>query len=96
MTDQRTAQQNKALHKYLTMLSEDLNSAGLDIRRTMAQDFEISWTPETAKELIWRQVQRGLRSRGFRPGPLVLDPSQGIDSEHSIATLHTWMREAVG
>ncbi|MDE2791463.1 MAG: aromatic ring-hydroxylating dioxygenase subunit alpha [Paracoccaceae bacterium] len=40
-------------------------------------------------------VQRGLRSRGYRPGPLVLDPACGVNSEHSIATLQTWMREAV-
>lgn len=40
-------------------------------------------------------VQRGLKSRGYRPGPLVLDPACGVSSEHSIATLHQWMREAV-
>lgn len=40
-------------------------------------------------------VQRGLMSRGYRPGPLVLDPACGVSSEHSIATLHQWMREAV-
>ena len=42
-----------------------------------------------------KNVQRGLRSRGYRPGPLVLNPDEGIDSEHSIAKLHEWMREAV-
>ena len=40
-------------------------------------------------------VQRGLKSRGYRPGPLVLDPECGVSSEHSIAALHRWMREAV-
>jgi len=40
-------------------------------------------------------VQRGLRSLGYRPGPLVVNPNEGIDSEHSIAKLHEWMREAV-
>lgn len=40
-------------------------------------------------------VQRGLGSMGYRPGPLVVNPDQGIDSEHSIATLHDWLREAV-
>ncbi len=42
-----------------------------------------------------RGVQRGLRSKGYRPGPLVLNPNEGIDSEHSIAKLHEWMREAI-
>ena len=40
-------------------------------------------------------VQRGLGSRGYRPGPLVIDPGCGVMSEHSIAALQRWMREAV-
>ena len=40
-------------------------------------------------------VQRGLKSRGYRPGPLVIDPAFGVNSEHSIQTLQQWMREAV-
>ncbi|MEM9500013.1 MAG: SRPBCC family protein, partial [Pseudomonadota bacterium] len=40
-------------------------------------------------------VSRGLRSRGYKPGPLVLDPACGVMSEHSIAKLHEWMRAAV-
>ena len=40
-------------------------------------------------------VQRGLNSRGYRPGPLVLDPKCGLNSEHSIQALQQWMREAV-
>ncbi|MFY0309058.1 aromatic ring-hydroxylating dioxygenase subunit alpha [Leisingera sp. D0M16] len=39
-------------------------------------------------------VQRGLQSRGYRPGPLVVDPSCGVNSEHSILQLQKWMREA--
>ncbi|MFY0692695.1 MAG: aromatic ring-hydroxylating dioxygenase subunit alpha [Paracoccaceae bacterium] len=40
-------------------------------------------------------VQRGLHSRGYRPGPLVLDPACGVNSEHSIRTLQRWMQDAV-
>ena len=40
-------------------------------------------------------VQRGLGSRGYRPGPLVIDPRCGVNSEHSIAMLQGWMRQAV-
>ncbi len=39
-------------------------------------------------------VQRGLGSRGYRPGPLVVDPAGGVNSEHSIETLQRWMRAA--
>lgn len=40
-------------------------------------------------------VQRGLKSRGYQPGPLVLDPGCGVNSEHSIKVLQQWMRDAV-
>jgi phenylpropionate dioxygenase-like ring-hydroxylating dioxygenase large terminal subunit len=40
-------------------------------------------------------VQRGLKSRGYRPGPLVLDPHCGLNSEHSIQKLQQWMREGI-
>jgi len=40
-------------------------------------------------------VAKGLKSRGYRPGPLVLDPACGLNSEHSIKTLQAWMRQAV-
>ncbi|MEZ5924627.1 MAG: aromatic ring-hydroxylating dioxygenase subunit alpha [Hyphomicrobiaceae bacterium] len=44
---------------------------------------------------IVESVQKGLRSRGYKPGPLVLDPKCGLNSEHSIAALNRWMREGV-
>ncbi len=40
-------------------------------------------------------VQRGLGSRGYRPGPLVIDPGCGVNSETSIGVLQGWMRAAV-
>ena len=40
-------------------------------------------------------VHKGLKSKGYVPGPLVLDPAFGVMSEHSIAKLQQWMREAV-
>ncbi|WP_270727546.1 aromatic ring-hydroxylating oxygenase subunit alpha [Shimia sp. Alg240-R146] len=40
-------------------------------------------------------VQRGLRSRGYVPGPLVVDPQGGVNSEHPVMHLQKWMREAV-
>jgi len=43
---------------------------------------------------IVESVQRGLRNRGYRPGPLVLDPKCGVNSEHSVRVLQDWMREA--
>ena len=46
--------------------------------------------------VLVESVQRGLKSKGYVPGPLVLDPrGVGVMSEHSIAALQQWMREAV-
>lgn len=45
--------------------------------------------------MLVANVQRGLKSRGYRPGPLVVDAQGGIDNEASIQALHHWLREAV-
>lgn len=45
---------------------------------------------------IVESVQRGLGSRGYRPGPLVINADGcGVNSEHSLRALHQWVREAV-
>ena len=40
-------------------------------------------------------VQRGLKSKGYAPGPLVLDPGFGVNSEHSIQALNEWLLQAL-
>ncbi len=62
------------------------------IRRLAIQDR--ATTVEEDIRLV-ESVQRGLRSRGYRPAPLVIDPAFGVNSEHSILKLREWMREAV-
>ncbi len=44
---------------------------------------------------IVESVQRGLKSRGYKPGPLVLDPKSGVNSEHSIKHLHKWIKDSL-
>lgn len=55
---QRTLTQNKALHKYLELLADALNDSGLDMKRTLKQDVDIPWTKESAKEFLWRPIQK--------------------------------------
>ena len=62
------------------------------VRRLARQDR--STTVEEDIHLV-ESVQRGLKSRGYRPGPLVLDPKCGVNSEHSIRALQQWMRQSV-
>ncbi len=62
------------------------------VRRLAVQDR--ATTVEEDIRLV-ESVARGLKSRGYRPGPLVLDPKCGVNSEHSIQVLHQWMREGI-
>ncbi len=41
-------------------------------------------------------VQRGLNSRGYKPGQLVIDPARGANSEHTIKALNTFVLDALG
>jgi phenylpropionate dioxygenase-like ring-hydroxylating dioxygenase large terminal subunit len=61
------------------------------VRRLAIQDR--ATTVEEDIRLV-ESVQRGLKSRGYKPGPLVIDPKCGLNSEHSVMTLQHWMREA--
>ena len=61
------------------------------IRKLSKQDRET--TVEEDIHLV-ESVQRGLNSRGYVPGPLVIDPACGLNSEHSIQKLQEWFRKA--
>ena len=60
---QRTLTQNAALHLFLTQLSQALNDAGYDMRRTLKHDAEIPWSLENAKEFLWRPIQKELTTK---------------------------------
>jgi len=65
-----------------------------DVIRTLARQDRETTVQEDIR--LVESVHRGLKSRGYRPGPLVVDPDGGVLSEHSIATLQKWTREAIG
>ena len=54
---QRTNAQNRALHLFCRLLSECLNSAGLDQRKVLKEEIEIPWNEESVKESLWRPIQ---------------------------------------
>ena len=56
----RTLLQNSALHLYLKLLAEELNSAGYDMRKTMKPEAEIPWNMQNAKDFLWRPIQLAL------------------------------------
>ncbi|MCZ6577746.1 MAG: aromatic ring-hydroxylating dioxygenase subunit alpha [Gammaproteobacteria bacterium] len=70
------------------------NDGSVDEALQKVIDFDRDTTFSEDLKLV-KNVQRGLQSRGYRPGPLIVDPRGGIDNENSIRTLHHWLREAV-
>ena len=56
--EQRTLQQNKALHLFFTMLADTLNDSGLYMNKLLRVD--IDWTPTTVKKYLWRPFQFSL------------------------------------
>lgn len=54
---QRTLTQNRALHKWLAMLADCLNAAGLDQRKVLREDVEMPWSMEACKEFLWKPIQ---------------------------------------
>lgn len=56
-----------------------------DLETTVAEDIRLV-----------ESVQRGLSSKGYKAGPLIIDPDFGVASEHSVNVLNTWVREALG
>ena len=56
--------------------------AQLDLDTTLAEDIRLV-----------ESVQRGLNSRGYQSGPLVIDPEHGVNSEHSLHMLQQWLRQ---
>ena len=60
--DTRSQAQNRALHLYFTMISEQLNELGLEFQYTGLKGSAISlmYTPELVKNMVWRPIQIAL------------------------------------
>jgi hypothetical protein len=57
---QRSEQQNKAMHKYFSMLADALNNAGLDQRQVLKPGVDIPWTPEAVKKQLWHPIESAM------------------------------------
>lgn len=56
----RTNQQNRALHKLFTMMSDEFNTLGLDMKVIMKPEFKIWWTPEAIKKDLFKPVMKAM------------------------------------
>lgn len=57
-TEVRTDKLNAALHVYFTLLAEELNNSGLDMRKVLKPDVNIPWDKRLVKEYLWRPIQK--------------------------------------
>ena len=72
-------------------------SVGGEPSATLARLAEQDLTTTVAEDVrLVNSVQQGLSSLGYRPGPLIVDPARGVNSEHSIRAIHEWVLEAHG
>lgn len=54
----RTTLQNKAIHKYCSLLAEKFNESGYDMIHVLSKKkASISWTTSSVKEVLWRSIQ---------------------------------------
>lgn len=58
---QRTSLQNRSLHLFFTLLAQELNEAGYDMKKVLKPSVDISWTKENIKEYIWKPIQEALK-----------------------------------
>ena len=71
-------------------------SPGGDADKTTMEIAEIDRETTFAEDLpLLKSVQRGLHSRGYEGGPLVLNPKGGVDNEVSVQAIQGWVREAL-
>ena len=58
--EKRTGQQNKAFHKFFGLLSDELNTKGLDMKVVLKPSHQIWWTSESVKENLWKPVMKAM------------------------------------
>jgi len=89
--DKRTIQQNKALHKFFELLADELNGAGLDMRKLLKPEIDIPWTTISVKNFLWRPIQEVMLGK---QSTTELDKLQEIDKIYE--TLNRFLGEKWG
>lgn len=59
----RSQEQNAAMHLWLTWVAKALNEGGYDMQTVLGKTIGLSWTMDTAKENLWRPVQRAMMKK---------------------------------
>lgn len=57
---QRTHSQNRAMHLFFQLLSDELNTQGIDMKAFLKPSWDIWWTPEALKSNVWKPLQKAM------------------------------------
>ena len=88
MNDHRTSQQNRAMHKYFTLLADALGAAGLDMKKTLKPEIDIPWTEYAVKDHLWRPIQRAMLDK---ESTTELEPSE-VSQVYEVLSRHLGQR----
>jgi hypothetical protein len=80
--DKRTLLQNRALHKYFSLVADALNNGGYDMKTVLKVN--VQWTPITIKEVIWKSVQNALLNKRSTTNLLKKDVDLVYDNVNKI------------
>jgi len=56
----RTERQSRSLHLMFEHLAQELNDAGLDMKKTLKPEVDIPWDKQTIKDYLWRPIQEAM------------------------------------
>ena len=73
--DKLTAKQRGALHLYCELLADALNSAGLDMKKTLKPEIDIPWTKDSVKRHLWKPILEAMTSKESTEDMDTIDPS---------------------
>lgn len=72
----RSNQQSKALHLWFELLAEELNNAGLEMRKVLKPEIEISWTKNNVKEYLYKPILHALTLKSSTTEMNTAEPSK--------------------
>lgn len=59
----RSLAQNRSLHKWCTLMAQELEEKHIDKREFFKESFFLSWTMDGVKEDVWKPIQKSLTKK---------------------------------
>lgn len=72
----KTATQRAALHVWLEQMADALNSAGMDMKKTLKPEVDIPWTKLLVKEYIFKPVLDAMTQKESTEEMVTVDPDR--------------------